>query len=111
MARVVRGNLFALDRSAPRSRYRPGEAESSEPVSEPVAALSPVEPVLLGTIAGVGAGSALIRFAGSPEPRLMQVGETVASWRLTQVDDRSATLEGPLGSRRLSLRSATPGTP
>ena len=109
VARVVNGNLFALDRSAPRSRYSPGEAESTEPL--PVAVVASVEPVLLGTIAGAGAGSALVRFAGSAEPRLMQVGETVGRWRLTHVDERTATLEGPPGTRQLSLRSAAAGTP
>ena len=109
VARVIKGNLFALDRAAPRFRYSPGEAESSEPA--PVATVTASEPVLLGTIAGVGSGSALVRFAGSSEPRLMQVGETVGNWRLTRVDERSATLEGPRGSRLLTLRTATAGTP
>ena len=109
VARVIKGNLFALDRSAPRSRYSPGEAESGQPA--PVAAVASIEPVLLGTIAGAGAGSALVRFAGSSEPRLMQVGETVGAWRLIRVDERSATLEGPLGTRQLSLRTPVAGTP
>jgi hypothetical protein len=117
---IVQGNVFSPTRSAPRTRYVPGESfvESGASTDAPIAASDTAAqpgasgdavPKLYGTILRADGPQALLRLdARVSSPALYRVGDRAGGYRVAEIGERSVTLEGPSG--RVVLRIKTPET-
>jgi hypothetical protein len=115
---IVQGNVFSPTRSAPRTRYLPGEsfADAGTPSDATVAvsdtaaqagAASDAVPKLYGTIVRADGPQALLRLdARVSSPVLYRVGDRAGGYRVAEIGERSVALEGPSG--RVVLRIKTP---
>ncbi|HEX2092399.1 MAG TPA: hypothetical protein VHG28_08355 [Longimicrobiaceae bacterium] len=118
--RTVARNPFRADRSRPAGRYRlPGTGVPAPALTPPSAGAAGVQPSaapppraplphfrLLGVAALAGGrGIAAIQVSGST-PRVVNVGDSIAGFRLVAVSSTEARLAGP--DTTLLIRSSQP---
>jgi hypothetical protein len=108
---IVVANVFAASRTAPATRYSPGEGagESSSGAMMPTdASFEDTEPVaggprLLGTVVSPDGPRALLQLNPTiPGSRLYAEGEEDAGYRIMSITPRVVVLRGPGG--RVTLR-------
>ena len=117
---TVSRNLFRPERARPPGRYRPPGASAPAPASgttSPGVATAPVPQAppprpplpqfrLVGTVAlGGGKGLAAIQVSGT-SPRVVNVGDSIAGFRLEAVAPTEARLRG--ADTSLVIRSSSP---
>ncbi|HEU4556782.1 MAG TPA: hypothetical protein VFS20_02995 [Longimicrobium sp.] len=108
LAAVAR-DPFRADRRRPPGRYRPpGEAPPPAAAAIPVAPAAPVYNIrLLGTVV-LPDGSGLAALAGQTgESRIVKTGQSFEGFRVTRVNNGSATLRG--SDTTLVLRTPAAG--
>jgi len=106
---IPRSNLFAQDRSAPRTRYVPPGQEVEQLVVR--AAPTPAPPRLFGVASGPTGAVALIDADPSiPGAEIYRVGDVVRGGRLTEIADTMVVIEGAAGRTVLRLPASRRGS-
>jgi len=99
---IARANVFAPERTPPRTRYTPPGARSqSAPMAGDATTLR-----LYGLAAGSGGAVALIDADPRiPGAEIYRVGDRVGPYRLESIADTFVVLAGPAGGRTLRLQA------
>jgi hypothetical protein len=113
---IVESNIFSTERSAPRARYAPPAAGTSEEMAEapaPRASADIPGPRLSGIVITPGTTVALIEGGGGAAgAHLYRVGDAIAGGRVAAITDSAVVIRGAAGRRVLRLHSpARPAHP